>query len=102
MLDRICRRLTKGYIGILALTLILFGAVVVAGFWDQLLREQDKQLRQRVESKRISLSNGGERPGLVPAIETEIALAMIPFETPDSSDLAGSPREPLPRQSDSY
>jgi len=106
MLDRIRRRLTMGYMGILALILILFGTVVVAVFWTQLLDQQDRQLRQRVESKRISLSNGGETPGLVPAIETEIALAVIPFESPVSSetspDDAGTPIELLPRRSASY
>src|SRR5215218_7815449 len=50
MLDRIRRRLTMGYVGILALILILFGCVVVLSFHHQVTVQQNRLLEQRVES----------------------------------------------------
>ncbi len=47
MLERIRRRLTLMYVGILALILILFGAIVVATFSSQLTAQQDEQLMQQ-------------------------------------------------------
>jgi signal transduction histidine kinase len=49
MLDRIRRLLTLGYVGILALILVLFGAIVVVIFSDQLTRQQDTQLVEQAE-----------------------------------------------------
>ncbi len=49
MLDRIRRRLTMGYVGILALILILFGIIVVVSFWRQVAARQDELLTQKVE-----------------------------------------------------
>ena len=50
MLDRIRRRLTIGYAGILALILILFGCIVVLSFQRQVTVQQNRLLEQRVES----------------------------------------------------
>ena len=50
MLDRIRRLLTLGYVGILALILVLFGAIVTFVFSNQLSRQQDAQLVQEAES----------------------------------------------------
>ena len=50
MLDRIRRRLTMGYVGILALILILFGCIVVLSFHRQVTVQQNRLLEQRVES----------------------------------------------------
>src|SRR5919112_543955 len=50
MLDRIRRLLTLGYVGILALILVLFGAIVTLVFSNQLSRQQDAQLVQEAES----------------------------------------------------
>jgi hypothetical protein len=50
MLERIRRRLTMGYVGVLALILILFGCVVVLSFHRQVTVQQNRLLEQRVES----------------------------------------------------
>ena len=50
MLDRIRRRLTMGYVGILALILVLFGCIVVLSFHRQVTVQQNRLLEQRVES----------------------------------------------------
>jgi signal transduction histidine kinase len=50
MLDRIRRRLTMGYVGILALILILFGCIVVLSFHRQVTVQQNRLLEQRVQS----------------------------------------------------
>ena len=47
MIERIRRRLTLGYVGILALILILVGAIVVAIFSHRLTAQQDEQLAQQ-------------------------------------------------------
>ena len=52
MFDRIRLRLTLGYVGILALRLVLFGAVVVIGFYRQVNAQQDQFLAREAESKR--------------------------------------------------
>jgi two-component system sensor histidine kinase CiaH len=54
MLDRVRRRLTMGYVGILALILVLFGFVVVLSFQRQVTVQQNRLLEQRVQS----LANG--------------------------------------------
>jgi signal transduction histidine kinase len=51
MLDSIRRRLTMGYVGVLALILILFGAIVVFGFYHQSVAQQDELLAQRAKSE---------------------------------------------------
>lgn len=59
MFDRIRIRLTIGYVGILALILILFGVVVVAGFYRQVTAQQDQFLTREAESKRTLLYERG-------------------------------------------
>ncbi len=49
MLERIRRRLTLGYVGILALILVLFGVIVIGSFSNQLTRQQDEQLMQKAQ-----------------------------------------------------
>ncbi len=46
MLESLRRRLTLGYVGVLALILVLFSAIVMGFFIRQLGREQDAQLTQ--------------------------------------------------------
>ena len=50
MFDHIRRRLTLGYVGILALILLIFGVVVVISFQRQVTSQQDKLLDQKVKS----------------------------------------------------
>jgi signal transduction histidine kinase len=50
MFDHIRKRLTMGYVGILALILIVFGVVVMFSFQRQVTIQQDKLLDQKVKS----------------------------------------------------
>ena len=54
MFDHIRKRLTMGYVGILALILLVFGVVVMFSFQRQVTIQQDKLLDQKVKS----LANG--------------------------------------------
>ena len=51
MFKRIRLRLTIGYVGILALILVLFGTIVVVGFSQQTAAQQDELLIREAESK---------------------------------------------------
>ena len=50
MFDHIQRRLTMGYVGILALILLVFGIVVVVSFHRQVTIQQNELLDQKVKS----------------------------------------------------
>jgi signal transduction histidine kinase len=50
MFDHIRRRLTIGYVGILALILLIFGVVVVISFQKQVTVQQNKLLEKKVKS----------------------------------------------------
>ncbi len=79
MLDRIRRRLTMGYVGILALILLLFGVIVLFSFHRQVTVQQNKLLEQRVES----LANGsipGEKAARLFEDPDKYALVVL---TPD-------------------
>jgi signal transduction histidine kinase len=54
MFDHIRKRLTMGYVGVLALILLVFGVVVIFSFQRQVTIQQDKLLDQKVKS----LANG--------------------------------------------
>jgi signal transduction histidine kinase len=58
MLDHIRRRLTMGYVGVLALILILFSTIVVASFYHQSVAQQDELLTQRAQSETKDLFYG--------------------------------------------
>jgi hypothetical protein len=55
MLDSIRRRLTLGYVSILALILIVFGVLMVFLFREQAYAQQDDLLLQEAKSKAESL-----------------------------------------------
>lgn len=61
MLDRIRRRLTLGYVGIFAFIFLLVGVVAVAGFWRELVIQQDKLLEQEARNQASNLLNGENR-----------------------------------------
>ncbi len=83
MLDRIRRRLTMGYVGILALILILFGLIVVVSFWRQVAARQDELLAQKAEAEASSLLIGGDAyAGIKATAESDIAVVAVP---PDGS-----------------
>ena len=94
MFDRIRRRLTVGYVGILALILMLFGAIVVVSFSQQLTTQQDELLEQKAGAEASSLLSGGGTDYDTRAnAESDIAVvAVLPdgsigadFLDPDSS-----------------
>ena len=60
MLDSIRRRLTLGYVSILALILIVFGVLMVFLFREQAYAQQDELLLQEARSKKASLLEGRE------------------------------------------
>ena len=60
MLDSIRRRLTLGYVSILALILIVFGVLMVFLFREQAYAQQDELLLQEAKSKAESLLAGRE------------------------------------------
>ena len=67
MFDRIRRRLTVGYVGILALILLVFGVVVVFTFYLRASDQQDELLLQKAEDKANSVLNDKDRYGVVKA-----------------------------------
>ena len=58
MFERIRLHLTAGYIGILALILVVFGVVVVIGFSRQVYAQQDAFLAQQVRNRAESAQYG--------------------------------------------
>lgn len=75
MLESLRRRLTLGYVGILALILILFSAIVMGFFTRQLNREQDARLTQEAtdvaEYVRRQDSGQSDEPPPVPGASEE-------------------------------
>ena len=82
MFDSIRRRLTAGYVGILALILLLFGVVVVFFFYRQLNEQQDELLKQKAEAE----LNGGDRFGVVEKATARTDVAVITLLPDGSTD----------------
>jgi signal transduction histidine kinase len=61
MLDRIRRRMTLGYVGIFALIFVLVGLVAAAGFWRELVSQQDELLAQEARNQAENLRDGENR-----------------------------------------
>ena len=61
MFDHIRRRLTVGYVGILALILLVFGVVVVFTFYLRASEQQDDLLLQKAEDKASSVLSGEDK-----------------------------------------
>jgi signal transduction histidine kinase len=59
MFDRSRLRLTLGYVGVLALILLLFSAVVVIGFRISVAKLQDHHLLTEAENRQAIVSGGG-------------------------------------------
>ena len=55
MFDSIRRRLTMGYVGILALILIFFGVIVTLSFYVQVVNQQDRTLLQTAQNEAESM-----------------------------------------------
>jgi len=79
LLESIGRRLTLGYVGILALILALLGAIVVVSFERQLTYQQDKLLMQKAEAETKVFLNGGDKYGGIEAkTKSDIAVVAVP------------------------
>ncbi|HWS82255.1 MAG TPA: HAMP domain-containing sensor histidine kinase [Rubrobacter sp.] len=83
MFDHIRRRLTVGYVGILALTLLVFSVVVVFMFYLRASDQQDDLLLQKAEDKANSVLSGKDRYSVVKAT-TDYDVAVIVL-LPDGS-----------------
>ena len=83
MFDHIRRRLTIGYVGILALILLVFGVVVVFSFYLRVSEQQDDLLLQKAEEAANSVLSDKDEYGLVKAT-TDYDVAVIVL-LPDGS-----------------
>jgi signal transduction histidine kinase len=83
MFDHIRRRLTMGYVGILALTLLVFSVVVVFMFYLRASDQQDDLLLQKAEDKANNVLSGKDRYSVVKAT-TDYDVAVIVL-LPDGS-----------------
>ena len=81
MFSRIRRRLTMGYVGILALILVLFGAIVVVSFYRQVTAQQDEMLLQKAQSAASNPLGDRGRFGRVKATtDYDTAVEEVPFD----------------------
>jgi len=83
MFNHIRRRLTMGYVGILALTLVVFSVVVVFMFYLRASDQQDDLLLQKAEDKADNVLSGKDRYSVVKAT-TDYDVAVIVL-LPDGS-----------------
>ncbi len=83
MFDHIRRTLTMGYVGILALILLVFGVVVVFSFYLRASEQQDDLLLQKAEDEANSVLSGKDKYGVVKAT-TKYDVAVIVL-LPDGS-----------------
>ncbi len=87
MFDRIQRRLTMGYVGILALILLVFGIVVVISFHRQVTIQQNELLDQKVKSLVNGSLSGTDKATI---LEDPNSYGWIIF-TPDGRTLGQNP-----------
>ena len=81
MFSRIRRRLTMGYVGILALILVLFGVIVVVSFYRQVTAQQDELLLQKAQSAASNPLGDRGRFGRVKATtDYDTAVEEVPFD----------------------
>lgn len=78
MFDSIRRRLTMGYVGIIALILIFFGVIVTLSFYRQVVDQQDRMLLQKAQSEAEGLILRGDSYRRVRATtEYDVAVAAV-------------------------
>jgi signal transduction histidine kinase len=87
MFERIRLRLTVGYVGILALILILFGTIVVVGFSQQTTAQQDELLMREAESKQSLFYSDNDEDN-ADRNEEDNADRVSPNSTDDSEEVA--------------
>src|SRR5215212_4525991 len=83
MFEHIRRRLTMGYVGILALILLVFGVVVVFSFYLRVSEQQDDLLLQKAEDMANDVLSGKDKYDVVRAT-TDYDVAVIVL-LPDGS-----------------
>ncbi len=103
MFDHIRRRLTMGYVGILALILLVFGVVVVISFHRQVTIQQDKLLDQKVKSLVNGSLSGTDKSAILEDPNSYGWIIITPDgrtlqENPTATSL-GLPSERLARES---
>jgi signal transduction histidine kinase len=83
MFDHIRKRLTLGYVGVLALILLVFGVVVVFTFYLRVSEQQDGLLLQKAEDMANSVLSGKYKYGVVKATsDYDVAVIVL---LPDGS-----------------
>ena len=82
MFDHIRKRLTTGYVGILALILLVFGAVVVFSFYLRASKQQDDLLLQKAEDKANTVLHGEDKYGVQATTTYDVAVVVL---LPDGS-----------------
>jgi two-component system sensor histidine kinase CiaH len=81
MFSRIRRRLTMGYVGILALILVLFGVIVMVSFYRQVTITQDRLLLQTAQRKASNPSDDRGRYGRIKATtDFDVAVEEVSFD----------------------
>jgi signal transduction histidine kinase len=100
MFNRSRVRLTLGYVGVLALILLLFGAVVVVGFRFAVAELQDRQLVLEAENREGIVSGGGD---VYAGGSNEFGWSVVgpdgrPLGQTSASAAFGLPRPDLARQ----
>ncbi len=81
MFSRIRRRLTMGYVGVLALILVLFGVIVVVSFYRQVTSIQDDLLLQTAQRKASNpLDDGGSFGRIKATTEFDVAVEEVSFD----------------------
>jgi hypothetical protein len=83
MFDHIRKRLTMGYVGILASILLVFGVVVVFSFYLRASEQQDDLLLQKAEDKADDVLSGKDKSGVLKAT-TRYDVAVVVL-LPDGS-----------------
>jgi signal transduction histidine kinase len=76
MFDHIRKRLTMGYVGILALILLVFGVVVMFSFYLRASEQQDDLLLQKAEDKADDVLSGKDKYGVLEAT-TKYDVAVV-------------------------
>lgn len=98
MFGRIRRRLTVGYVGILALILALFITILAFSFSQRLTAQQDQKLKQAATAEIDKYVTGSGKFGSVKSNdESDIAVTALPPDGSTDSDaqVLASPSTPL-------
>ncbi|MGF1472698.1 MAG: sensor histidine kinase [Rubrobacteraceae bacterium] len=97
MIDRIRRRLTLGYVGILALIMVLFGVIVVFFFLQRVTAEQDRILAQSARNEARTLLEGNKKYEIVDkTLKHDITVSYLQFDNSGESQITAEDGEDAP------